>query len=124
RLNVNVNYYTKEFYEFGGAKLYILNDDTDGFYNILSGNDKSGMMKLVYGDVSFLFTGDIEKKAEQYYVESYSDFLNVDVLKVAHHGSKTSSTDEFLSAASPQLSLISAGIKNKFRHPADEVIER
>jgi competence protein ComEC len=124
KLNVNVNYYAREYYEFGGAKLYILNDDNDDFYNSLSSNDKSGMMKLVYGEVSFLFTGDIEKKAEKYYLNKYNHFLDVDVLKVAHHGSKTSSIESFLKIVTPEVSLISAGIKNKFKHPADEIIER
>lgn len=124
KLNVNVNYYTREIYELGGAKLYILNDDKDDFYNALSSNDKSGMMKLVYGDVSILFTGDVEKKAERYYADKYGQFLDVDVLKVAHHGSKTSSLPEFLEVVTPGISLISAGIKNKFKHPAEEIIER
>lgn len=124
RLNVNVNYYTKEFYELGGSKLYILNDDKDDFYNSLSSNDKSGMMKLVFGDISILFTGDAEKKAEQFYLDKYGHFLDVDVLKVAHHGSKTSSIEPFLEVVTPELSLISAGLKNKFNHPSDEVIDR
>ncbi|MBS4033596.1 MAG: DNA internalization-related competence protein ComEC/Rec2 [Ignavibacterium sp.] len=123
-LNVNVNYYTREIYELGGAKLYILNDDKDDFYNALSSNDKSGMMKLVYGDVSILFTGDVERKAEIYYADRYGQFLDVDVLKVAHHGSKTSSIPEFLEIATPEISLVSAGIKNKFKHPSEEIIER
>lgn len=124
QLNVNVNYYTREIYELGGARLYILNDEKDYFYNFLSSNDKSGMMKLVYGDISILFTGDVEKKAEQYYVNKYKHFLNSDVLKVAHHGSKTSSIESFIEEVKPQLSLISVGIKNKFNHPSEEVIER
>ncbi len=124
QLNVNVNYYTREIYELGGARLYILNDEKDDFYNSLSSNDKSGMMKLVYGDISILFTGDVEKKAEQYYVNKYSHFLNSDVLKVAHHGSKTSTIESFINLVKPELSLISVGVKNKFNHPSDEVIER
>lgn len=124
QLSVNVNYYTREFYDIGGARLYILNDDKDDFYNTLSSNDKSGMMKLVYGDFSILFTGDVERKAEQYYVNKYDHFLESDVLKVAHHGSKTSSIESFINTVQPELSLISAGVKNKFKHPAEEVIER
>lgn len=124
KLNVNVNYYTREIYELGGAKLYILNDDKDDFYNSLSSNDKSGMMKLVFGNISYLFTGDIEKKAEEYYVNKYYNFLDADVLKVAHHGSKTSSIQPFLDLVTPNICLISAGIKNKFNHPSEEIIER
>lgn len=122
--NANVNYYSREIYDFGGARLYVLNDDNDEFYNSLSSNDKSGLMKLVYGNVSFLFTGDIEKKAEDYYVKKYGQFLDADILKVPHHGSKTSSTIQFLNLVSPEISLISAGIKNSFNHPSPEIIER
>lgn len=124
KLNVNVNYYTREIYELGGARLYILNDDKDDFYNSLSSNDKSGMMKLVYGDVSILFTGDVEKKAEEYYVRRYGHFLDSNILKVAHHGSKTSSIRSFIDVVTPEISLISAGIKNRFKHPSEEVIVR
>lgn len=120
----NVNYYSREVYDFGGARLYILNDDNDEFYNSLSSNDKSGLIKLVYGDVSFLFTGDIERKAEDYYSKKYGYFLDADVLKAPHHGSKTSSSKTFLEFVSPKLTLISAGIKNRFNHPSPEIIER
>ena len=81
-------------------------------------------MKLVYGQYSFLFTGDVERKAEEYYVNKYGRFLDVDILKVPHHGSKTSSTKPFLDLVSPEISIISAGIKNKFNHPSQEIIER
>ncbi len=124
KLNVNVNYYSREIYEFGIARLYILNDDNDEFYNTLSSNDKSGMMKLIYGHYSFLFTGDVERKAEEYYVKKYGNFLDVNILKVPHHGSKTSSTKPFLDLVTPEISVISAGIKNKFNHPSQDIIER
>ncbi|MCJ7552868.1 MAG: hypothetical protein MUO34_03190, partial [Ignavibacteriaceae bacterium] len=124
KLNVDVNYYSREIYEFGGVRLYILNDDSDDFYSTLSSNYKSGMMKLVYGHYSFLFTGDVERKAEEYYVKKYGHFLDVDILKVPHHGSKTSSTKPFLDLVSPKISVISVGIKNKFNHPSQDIIER
>jgi competence protein ComEC len=66
----------------------------------------------------------LKGKAEIYYADKYGQFLDVDVLKVAHHGSKTSSISEFLEIATPEISLVSAGIKNKFKHPSEEIIER
>jgi len=55
-------------------------------------------------------------------ISKYQSFLDVDVLKVGHHGSKTSSSDKFLQYTSPQFALISTGIKNKFGHPSQNVI--
>ena len=93
------------------------------FYN-LSSNNKSGIIKIVFGGSSFLFTGDAEKRVENILINDYQSFLDVDVLKVGHHGSKTSSSTEFLQYTSPQNALISAGIKNKFGHPHENVISK
>ena len=87
-------------------------------------NDKSGMLKLVYGNTSFLFTGDAGLKSEKYYLQNYSDFLRSNVLKVGHHGSKTSSGENFLHAVNPDYAVISAGVMNKFKHPSPEIIDR
>jgi competence protein ComEC len=57
-------------------------------------------------------------------INNYQSFLDVDVLKVGHHGSNTSSSDKFLQYTSPQYALISAGIKNKFAHPHQNVISK
>ena len=76
---------------------------------------------------SMLFTGDIEEKAERQILREYKDDLSVfnsTVLKVAHHGSKSSSTDDFLKAVSPRISLIGVGKNNKFGHPNVEIIQR
>jgi len=117
-------YYDKQSLEIGNCKVYILTDKEESeFYN-LSSNNRSGILKIVYGKSSFLFTGDAEKRVENILINNYQSFLNVDVLKVGHHGSKTSSSDKFLKYASPQYALISAGIKNKFGHPAQNVISK
>lgn len=73
---------------------------------------------------TILFTGDIEEDAEQELVKVYGEKLKSDILKVAHHGSKTSSTTEFLQAVSPRISLIGVGKDNTFGHPNEGVIER
>ncbi len=73
-----------------------------------------------------LFTGDIEEKAEKILVSKYknTNLLNSTILKVGHHGSKTSSTQEFLKQVAPKISLIGVGKNNTFGHPNDEVINR
>jgi competence protein ComEC len=76
----------------------------------------------VHGSNSFLFLGDLEINAENEYSKKYKSFLDFDVLKVAHHGSKTSSSYEFLKYVTPEVSLISAGLNNNFSHLADEVL--
>lgn len=89
-------------------------------------NNNSLVCKMVYRDFSVLFTGDIEESAENAILEKYKDtnILKSTILKVAHHGSKTSSTESFINAVSPQISLIGVGENNKFGHPNTEILER
>ena len=71
-----------------------------------------------------LFTGDIEEVAERELVKLYSNNeLKADILKVAHHGSKTSSMKEFISKLSPDMAIISCGINNRYGHPDSETLE-
>jgi len=70
-----------------------------------------------------MLTGDVERPIERSMV-SDGDPLACDFLKVAHHGSKTSTTDDFLAAAHPRFAAISAGFENSYGHPAPEVVER
>ena len=89
-------------------------------------NNNSLVCKLVYKNFSILFTGDIEEVAEQKILEKYSKNINKlesTILKVAHHGSKTSSTIEFLKAVKPKFALIGVGVNNTFGHPSDITIE-
>lgn len=87
-------------------------------------NNNSLVFKLEYKDVSVLFTGDIEKKSELDLVEEYGDDLKVDILKLPHHGSHTSSCEEFLAKTDPQIALISCAIDNDFWHPHKQVAKR
>ena len=90
--------------------------------NILNNNSLVG--KLVYKNFSMLFTGDIEEIAEKEILKKYeNDQLNSTVLKVAHHGSKTSSTMEFLENVNPKYALIGVGKNNNFGHPSNVTIE-
>lgn len=90
-------------------------------------NNNSLVFKLIYNNFSMLFTGDIEEIAEKIILETYTknpEKLKSIILKVAHHGSKSSSTQKFLNIVSPQLVLIGVGKNNSFGHPNDEVINR
>lgn len=93
--------------------------------NIL--NNNSIVCKMRYNNFSILFTGDIEEIAEKELLKLYkndSNFLNTTILKVAHHGSKSSSIEEFLKIVSPKVALIGVGKNNRYGHPNKEVINR
>lgn len=87
-------------------------------------NNTSIVLKLIYNDSSFLFVGDIEEEAERYLVSDNSIDLKADVLKVAHHGSSTSSSDSFLDKVSPHVCVIQVGEGNSFNHPSLRVLNR
>ncbi len=84
-------------------------------------NNRSLLLLLRYQGTGVLFTGDIESDVEQYLAPEWNG--NVDVLKVAHHGSNTSTADEWLEAVKPQLAIIQVG-KNSFGHPHSQVLQR
>jgi competence protein ComEC len=86
-------------------------------------NDDSLVMRLVDGTQSFVLSGDIEKPSERKILEE-NETVNATFLKVAHHGSKTSTIEPFLSSAHPAYAAISAGKDNSFGHPSQEVVER
>ena len=85
-------------------------------------NNHSIVVKLYYKNSNFLFTGDIEREAEKRLLV-WQNILNSDVLKLGHHGSKTSTTLEFLDKVNPIIAVITVG-KNNFGHPSQKVIER
>lgn len=118
------SYFTDTSFYIGNAKIYFLNNSKYLYYQFKSTNDRSCVMMLIYGDNKFLFMGDAERKLETYLSNLYKNFLDAEVLKVGHHGSKTSSTKNFLNYVSPEFSLIGVGEMNHFNHPSEEVIER
>lgn len=87
-------------------------------------NNNSIVTKLRYNKFSILFTGDIEKSEENILNKYTSNQLKSDVIKIAHHGSKTSSSEEFIKVVKPKIALIGVGMNNKFGHPNKEIIER
>jgi len=86
-------------------------------------NDNSAVIKLTFGKVSFLFTGDAEWLSEAEMLKTPKK-LKADILKVGHHGSGTSTSDEFLNAVSPSYAVISCGENNSYGHPHADVLER
>ena len=82
-------------------------------------NNSSAVIKLSYKDNTFLFTGDAEKKE----LETITDDISADVLKVGHHGSNTSTTEEFLKAVNPTYAVISVGKGNDYGHPHKETLK-
>lgn len=106
-------------FELGSARVEILGpvqeyDDT---------NDTSIVLRIDYGETSFLFTGDMETGAEKDLLESGAN-VRATVLKAGHHGSDTSTGYQFLREVSPQYTVISVGEGNKYGHPSDEVLSR
>ena len=87
-------------------------------------NNNAIVCMVKYKNRKILFTGDIEKVAENELVKEYNNDLKADILKVGHHGSKTSTTKEFLDLINPSVALIGVGQNNKFGHPNEEVIKR
>jgi competence protein ComEC len=122
-MKVKTGIYDKKSFNVGNTKIYFLNDPYNYSYKSFSSNNKSGIIKIVYGKTSFLFVGDCEHPAEYFLATNFENMLDSDVLKVGHHGSATGSSKAFLKLVSPDISLISAGIKNKFNHPAESVIK-
>ena len=86
-------------------------------------NNSSIVAKLVYGDVSFMFTGDVEASGEEQLLAS-GVRLNANVLKVAHHGSRTSTIQSFLDATAPDIAVIMVGENNRFNHPSQIILDR
>ena len=121
---VSITYYDRNLINIDGTVLYVLNNLKDKLQLRFDTNNSCGVLKIEYGNNKFLFDGDIELPAENYLIKKYQNFLNVDLLKIAHHGSKTGSSQNFLEAATPVYGLISVGINNKFKHPSPSVIKR
>jgi competence protein ComEC len=89
----------------------------------LESNTSSIVLQLVHGSSTFLFTGDSPKSIEEYLVLVEGEHLQSDVLKVGHHGSRTSTSELFLDEVEPQVAIISAGKDNSYGHPHVEVTD-
>ena len=87
-------------------------------------NEHSVIVNIIYGDTEFLFTGDAGIKQEEKLIENYAELLDTDFLKVGHHGSRTSSGNEFLEWVTPEFAVTSLGERNRFGHPHVESVAR
>ena len=108
-----------------GDKIPIFDSQLSVLSNGFTGQGDNNDSIVTYGKFygkSFLFTGDLEKSGEADLLKNYPD-LTVDVLKAGHHGSKTSSSDEFIKAIKPQIALISVGQNNRYGHPNHETLD-
>ncbi len=106
----------------GGAYLDVLFPDRD--VSSVETNTGSVVARLVYGDTSFMLTGDSPEAIENYLVSIDGASLESDVLKAGHHGSRTSTGEAFLAAVAPGAVVISAGKDNSYGHPHEEVLAR
>ncbi|MGM9987682.1 MAG: DNA internalization-related competence protein ComEC/Rec2 [Bacillaceae bacterium] len=86
-------------------------------------NNQSIVLHTKLGGASFLFTGDLEEDGEKWLVDAYPN-LDVDVLKIGHHGSKSSTTQQLLEQYNPQIGIISVGQNNRYNHPNVDVLKR
>ena len=107
-------------YDIGGIRLTILAPISKEYDEL---NDYSVVVRMDYGETSFMFTGDAEALVERQMLEKYSPaMLDCDFMKASHHGSSTSNTREFLEAVSPDIIAISCGKGNSYGHPHKEVM--
>ncbi|SFB72094.1 DNA internalization-related competence protein ComEC/Rec2 [Butyrivibrio sp. YAB3001] len=121
----------------GGGNLYQLFDNNELTIKCLNpennmitqgANAYSTVLFLKYGKFKALFTGDVEKEGEEHLLEDLREnareYSNLTLLKVAHHGSKYTTCDEFMELTNPKIAIISCGIDNRYGHPHDELLER
>jgi competence protein ComEC len=108
---------------YGGAQVSLL-APCPSFTPKRGANDNSLVISVTYGERRFLFTGDAEHEEEAELVQSHASELRADYLKVGHHGSRTSTTEPFLSLVAPALATLSCGVRNRFGHPHLPTVER
>jgi competence protein ComEC len=110
-------------FRWGGAELEVLAPLPDYVPSDTPKNNDSLVLRVAFGKRAFLLTGDIERPIERRMIEE-NELRSAEVLKAPHHGSRTSSTEEFLEAVSPAFSVISAGFENSYGNPHPETLDR
>ena len=110
------------FYIDSSVKFEILSPPSDFYFE--GENNNAIAIRLIYGNVSFLFTADIEFESEDNILQIYGDKIRTNILKVAHHGSSTSTSEKFLKAVNPEIAVISVGARNNFGHPYSGVLAK
>jgi competence protein ComEC len=114
--------------EFAPVQIAVLHPSNPMRYDSPRGhfsdvNSNSLVLTVKYGKVTLLLPGDIEQEAEERLLEQGAD-LTAQVLKVPHHGGRTSSSEPFLTRVHPRVAVVSAGYRNRFRHPHQETLDR
>lgn len=107
-------------YDLSGAEVVILAPISETYSSL---NNYSVVLKLINGENSFLFTGDAEQLSENEILNNNYNALESDVLKLGHHGSSTSTSEEFFTAVDPDYGIISVGEGNSYGHPHWEILE-
>lgn len=107
-----------------GVEIRVLAPDSAWTARQRDANETSVVLRVSYGQVAFLLTGDAEREEEEWMLAHVDpDDLRADVLKLGHHGSKTSSTDAFVTAVGPRVGLVSVGAGNRYGHPSAVTLE-
>lgn len=113
--------YAGAAWEWDGVRFELVHPPQD---EALRRNNQSCVLRIASGGGAMLLTGDIERSAESMLVERGGSLLKADVLLVPHHGSRTSSSEEFIAAVAPRWAVVPAGYRSRFGHPSAEVLER
>lgn len=113
--------YAGQQWHWDGVLFEILHPD---LHSSFTGNNNSCVLKVSGGSGSVLLTGDIEKQAEFQLLKQSANKLKADILIVPHHGSRTSSTNEFIDSVSPQFAFFPVGYKNRFGFPKQDILSR
>jgi competence protein ComEC len=111
-------------WRWDGVDFAVLAPGADDYARTLRPNAMSCVLRVAGGGRSVLLTGDIERDQEAALVVAHGAALQSDVLVAPHHGSKTSSSARFLDAVRPKIAVFQAGYRNRFGHPAEEVLDR
>lgn len=118
----DVEYATEgAMYNLGDATIKIIGPINIPTNNL---NNYSTILKVSFGEMDIIMTGDAEISVEKDVLEKYKEELDAEILKVGHHGSDTSTSDEFLEAIDPEYALISTTINNKYEHPIKSVMQK
>lgn len=107
-------------YSLGNASFEILSPDNFDYGR--NANNSSVVIKVQYKENSFLFMADAEEEIEDILLQSKSDKLKSNLIKIGHHGSDTSSIQEFLNCVSPEIAVISVGLNNSYSHPKQQIL--
>ncbi len=113
-----------QHWEWDGVQFEVLHPEAEDYQDKRKSNALSCVLRISNGRQTVLLTGDIEKEQEAHLVRTRPEQLKADILLIPHHGSKTSSSAEFLDAVAPRLGWIQAGYRNRYGHPAAPVRER